>query len=225
MSLEAFEKALVVFPWLLRGLTDTMLISVEGILFGFIIGALTGYVLYARIPVLRQIAGVYIWVIRGTPLIVQALYMYFVMPEIITFLLGQRFLIDSNLAGVIVISLNAGAFISAIVKGALESVDSGQMEAGKSLGLSGAQILFHLIVPPAFKSMLPALFNQFIITVKDTALLSIISVSEITRQTQNYVARTFLTVPAYTYCALFYLALISVLMVCQKFIEKKYALK
>lgn len=132
---------------------------------------------------------------------------------------GERFIIDSVLAGIIVITLNAGAFISAIVKGALEGVDIGQIEAGYALGITRGKVLTHIIIPPAFKSMIPGLFNQFIISVKDTALLSIISVNDITRQTQNYVARTYNTLPAYTACAVFYLLLLSLLMILQKVVE------
>ena len=125
------------------------------------------------------------------------------------------------MAGIIVITLNAGAFISALVKGALEGVDAGQKEAGCSLSLTKVQVMTHIVIPPAFKSMIPGLFNQFIISLKDTALLSMISVNEITRQTQNYATRTLNTIPAYTVCALFYLVLLSVLMILQKVVEVK----
>lgn len=158
---------------------------------------------------------------RGTPIVVQALYVYFAVPALITLITGKRFTIDSVLAGMIVITLNSGAFISAIVKGALEGVDIGQKEAGYALGLTHGQILWHIVIPPAFKSIVPGLFNQFIISVKDTALLSIISVDDITRQTQNYVARTYNTLPAYTACAVFYLLLLSILMIVQKAVESK----
>lgn len=132
---------------------------------------------------------------------------------------------DPTLAGILVITLNAGAFISQLVRGALDSVDIGQKEAGASLGLSPMQIMIHIIIPPAFRSIIPSLFNQFIISVKDTALLSMISVNEITRQTQNYVMRTYKTIPGYTVCAIFYLVLLSVLMIVQKMVEKRIANK
>lgn len=218
-----FLSAIV--PMLFRGLKLTMEISVIGILLGFILGAITGYALQSSNRIAKKVAGVYIWIIRGTPLVVQALYVYFALPEIIKTITGSRFTLDSTLAGIIVITLNSGAFISAIVKGSLEGVETGQTEAGKSLGLTHQQILWHIIIPPAFKAMLPGLFNQFIISVKDTALLSMISVNEITRQTQNYVSRTFQTLPAYTVCALFYLILLSILMILQKIVENKYSLK
>lgn len=218
MSMEFLS---MIVPMLFRGLQVTMKIAIIGILLGFVLGSLTGYALQCRNKIARGIANIYIWVIRGTPLVVQALYVYFAVPAIITEIKGDRFTIDSVLAGIIVITLNAGAFISAIVKGALEGVDIGQKEAGCALGLTKGQVLMHIVIPPAFKSMIPGLFNQFIISVKDTALLSIISVNDITRQTQNYVARTYNTLPAYTACAVFYLILLSVLMILQKIVENK----
>jgi glutamine transport system permease protein len=210
-----------ILPMLFRGLKITMQIAMIGIVLGFLLGAVSGYALQSQNRIARGIANIYIWVIRGTPIVVQALYVYFAVPAIVTLITKERFTIDSTLAGIIVITLNAGAFISAIVKGALESVDYGQKEAGYALGLTKAQVLWHVVIPPAFKSMLPSLFNQFIISVKDTALLSMISVNDITRQTQNYVSRTYNTLPAYTACALFYLVLLSVLMILQKVVENK----
>lgn len=215
------EFLMSIVPMLFRGLKLTMLIAVVGILLGFVLGSVSGYALQCKNKVARTIANIYIWIIRGTPLVVQALYVFFAVPALITLITGERFAIDSTIAGIIVITLNAGAFISAIVKGALEGVDIGQKEAGMALGLTKGQILLHIVIPPAFKSMIPGLFNQFIISVKDTALLSIISVDDITRQTQNYVARTYNTLPAYTACAVFYLLLLSVLMVLQKLVENK----
>jgi glutamine transport system permease protein len=218
MSIEFLSAIL---PMLFRGLKVTMQIALVGIALGFLLGAVSGYALQSANRFARGIANIYIWIIRGTPLVVQALYVYFAVPAIVTFLTKERFTIDSTVAGIIVITLNAGAFISAIVKGALEGVDIGQKEAGAALGLTKGQILLHIIIPPAFKSMIPGLFNQFIISVKDTALLSMISVNDITRQTQNYVARTYNTLPAYTACALFYLILLSILMILQRFVENR----
>lgn len=208
-------------PMLFRGLKVTMQIAVIGIILGFLLGSVSGYALQSRSYIARKIAGLYVWIIRGTPIVVQALYVYFVVPAIVTLITGDRFNLDSVMAGVIVITLNAGAFISAIVKGALEGIDIGQKEAGRALGLTEGQILTHIVIPPAFRSMIPSLFNQFIISVKDTALLSVISANEITRMTQNYVSRTYNTIPAYTMCALFYLLLLSILMVLQKVVENR----
>ena len=205
----------VLMPMLFAGLKYTIQIALLGIIFGFFIGSITGFVLQWKSKVLKFIAGVYIWIIRGTPLVVQALYMYYVIPKLL------HTDISSYTAGVIVISLNSGAFIAEIVRGALQGVALGQKEAGLSLGLSPKQTLFHIIVPPAFRSMLPALCNHFIIIVKDTALLSMITVNEMTHLAQNYTAMSFQYIPTYTILALFYLVLISVLILLQKYVEKR----
>lgn len=205
----------VLMPMLFTGLKYTIQIALLGIIFGFFIGSITGFVLQWKSKVLKFIAGVYIWIIRGTPLVVQALYMYYVIPKLL------HTDISSYTAGVIVISLNSGAFIAEIVRGALQGVALGQKEAGLSLGLSPKQTLFHIIVPPAFRSMLPALCNHFIIIVKDTALLSMITVNEMTHLAQNYTAMSFQYIPTYTILALFYLVLISVLILLQKYVEKR----
>ena len=101
------------------------------------------------------------------------------------------------------------------------SIDPGQKEAGASLGLTSSQTMLHLIIPPAFKSALPALFNQFITSVKDTALLSAIAVNEITHQAQAYAALSFKAIPTYTALAVFYLIILSILIIVQKQIERK----
>ena len=157
----------------------------------------------------KAIAEVYIWIIRATPLMVQALYGYFVIPK----LFGVD--ISSTIVGIGVIALNSGAFISEIVKGALMGIDPGQKEAGASLGLTSTQTMLHLVIPPAFKSALPALFNQFITSVKDTA------VNEITHQAQAYAALSFKAIPTYTALAVFYLIILSILIIVQKQIERK----
>ena len=162
----------------------------------------------------------------------QALYIYYVIPKIT----GVD--LSSNAAGIIAITLNSGAFISEIVRGALESIDVGQKEAGLSLGITYRQTMINVIIAPAFRIVLPSLFNQFIVSVKDTALLSVIVVNEITKQINNYTALSFKTIEGYTAGAVFYLALISwtsldeisyvfilplisILILFQKWIERK----
>lgn len=214
MKLDFLE---ILLPMLFKGLKWTMIIAVLGILFGFIIGALAGFALQSQNKVAKGIANVYIWIVRGIPLMVLAMWIYYVIPK----LTGVR--LSSETAGVITITLNSGAFISELVRGALAGIDPGQREAGLALGLSNIQTLFHIIVPPAFRTMLPGLFNQFIISVKDTAMLSVIVVNEITKQIQNYAALSFKTIQAYTTGAVFYLVLISILILAQKWIERKMA--
>ena len=206
-------------PLLLSGLKLTILIAVVGIFFGFVIGSFSGYALQSNSRVAYNIAYFYIWLIRGTPIIVQALYVYYVIPS----LTGIN--LSNTTAGILVITMNSGAFISEIVRGSLQSVEEGQKEAGASLGLAKYQILIHIIIPPAFRNMVPALFNQFIISLKDTAMLTIIAVNEMTQRAMAYSALTFDYVHTFTVLALFYLVLITVLMLVQKMVEKRLGVK
>lgn len=205
----------VLLPMLFEGLKLTLLIAIVGIAIGTVIGSLCGYALQTNNKLAKAVASVYIWIMRATPLMVQALYGYYVIPKLIGIDL------KSTTVGIMVIALNSGAFISEIVKGALLGIDPGQKEAALSLGLTNAQTMIHVIIPPAFKTALPALFNQFIISVKDTALLSVIAVNEITHMGQNYAALSFKMIPTYTTIAAFYLVLLSVLIIVQKQVEKK----
>lgn len=205
----------IVFPKIVKGLQMTILIAVLGILAGFLIGVCTGYARTTRSKVLSSIAGFYVWIIRSTPIIVQALYIYFVIPRMLDISINRE------MAGILCISINASAYISEIVRGALNEVPKGQWEAGYSLGMNKFQILFHLIFPPAFKSMLPALGNQFIITIKDTAILTVIGVAEMTYQAGQYAATSFNLVESYTLLALFYLVLISILTILLSALERK----
>lgn len=205
----------IIIPMLISGLKITFIIAITGIAFGIIVGSICGYILQTKHKILKMIAEFYIWVIRATPIMVQALYMYFVIPK----LLGVDW--EAMTVGVMVIALNSGAFISEIVKGALLSIDIGQKEAAACLGYTQLQTMLHVIIPQALKVALPALFNQFIISVKDTALLSVITVNEMTHQVQNYAAMSFKTIPAYTALAISYLLIISILIIAQKAMERK----
>lgn len=210
-----FDFLEVLLPMLFTGLKYTLYIAIVGIALGTILGIIVGLCLQSRNKILAVIANIYIWIIRGTPEVVLALYTYFVLPK----LFGVD--LSSNTAGIIVITLNSGAFIAEIVRGAIQSIDPGQREAGLALGLSRGQIMAHIIFPAAFRQMIPPLFNQFITSVKDTSILSIIVVNEITKQIQNYAALSFKTIEAYTTGAIFYLVLISVLIIIQKQVERK----
>ena len=168
-----------------KGMMWTIIISISSIIIGYIVGLCVGFVRARHIRFLQNIGAFYVWIIRSTPVLVQALYIYFVLPKMFGIHLSHE------AAGIICISLNAGAYISEIVRGAILEVPKGQWEAGLSLGMTKAQIVFKLIFPMAFKTSLPALGNQFIITVKDTSILTIIGVAEMTYQAGQYASSTF----------------------------------
>ncbi|MBP3489799.1 MAG: amino acid ABC transporter permease [Roseburia sp.] len=204
-----------VIPTLLKGLKMTMLIAVLGILLGFAIGLLVGLARSGKNKIIYRIAGVYVAIIRGTPLMVQALYLYFAIPMMLDFEL------PALSAGIIAIGLNSGAYISEIVRGAIQSIDIGQHEAGECLGLSKFQIMTSIILPQALKIMLPSLCNQFIISVKDTSLLTVIGVAEMTHQATQAVSSTFRTVEIYTALALMYFILNTILSFLLSKLERR----
>ncbi len=202
-------------PDLTKGLYYTLLISVVGLLIGFALGALFGIGRVAKTKFLYIISTVYVEVIRGTPVLVQAIWIFFALPLVI----GKN--LDSITAGIIVIAVNSGAYIAEIVRGAVQSIDKGQMEAGRSLGLNHQQTMLHVIWPQAFKRMIPPLGNQFIISIKDTSLLSVILVPELIFQGRLIAANHFNAVEIYTTVALFYLVITFSLSMVLRLFERR----
>ncbi|MDF2722688.1 MAG: nickel transporter, partial [Paenibacillus sp.] len=165
------------------------------------------------------LATIYVEAIRGTPILVQAVWLYFGLNQILVHSIGWR--IPEIVAGIIVIAVNAGAYIAEIVRGSLQSVEKGQDEAGRSLGLNKFQTFIHINFPQAFKRMIPPLGNQFIISLKDTSLLSIIAVPELMRSSQEIVANHFNALEIYTLLAGLYLALTLMLSFGLRWIERR----
>ncbi|WP_147820814.1 amino acid ABC transporter permease [Salidesulfovibrio onnuriiensis] len=198
-----FEPSVVVetLPLLMRGLEMTVVITIGGLFFGFVLGSVTGLMKLSHNFFARKLAGIYIESIRGTPMIVQALFLYFGVPMA----LGMR--IPPVVAGIIVIAVNSGAYIAEIVRGAVQSINPGQMEAGRSIGLTSGQAMRYVIWPQAFKRMIPPLGNQFIISLKDTSLLTVIGVGELTRTGQEIVAVNFRAFEVYIAVAIVYLVM------------------
>lgn len=202
-------------PELGTGLYYTLLISIIGLLIGFALGAIFGLGRISKNKFVYAIATVYIEVIRGTPVLVQAIWIFFALPLIIGYTL------DSIVAGILVIAINSGAYIAEIVRGAVESVAKGQMEAGRSLGLNQRQTMRYVIWPQAMRRMIPPLGNQFIISIKDTSLLSVILVPELIFQGRLIAANHFNAVEIYTTVALFYLAITLTLSIILRIIERR----
>lgn len=186
-------------PVLMKGLRYTLIITAGGLFFGFILGVASGLMKLSRNPIMPKIAGVYIETIRGTPLMVQVMFLYFGLP----LLLGMR--IPPLTASIIAIAVNAGAYIAEVVRGAVQSIEKGQVEAGRSIGLSRSQTMLYIIWPQAFRRMLPPLGNQFIISLKDTSLLVVIGMGELTRTGQEIIADNFRAFEVWLTVAIIYL--------------------
>lgn len=214
---RVFNEAM---PLLLDGLKLTALVSLASIAIGMIIGLFICLMKMSKNVVLRGIAGVYIWIIRGTPMLVQALIIFLGVPQLIQVAIPS-FRFDAVTAGIITLSLNAGAYLAEIYRGGIMAVPKGQSEAARSLGLSKSKTMRKVILPQALKFSVPSLVNQFIITIKDTSILTVIGMAEVVNKAQQYVGSTFVYFETYSIVALMYLAIISLLMVLSNHIEKK----
>ena len=212
-----FEPAIIVesIPQLLKGAELTIYLTVGGLFFGFILGAVFGLMKLSPSWIIRKIAGFYIETIRGTPMLVQAMFLYFGLP------MAFGFRLPAMGAGVIIIAVNSGAYIAEIVRGAVQSIDTGQTEAGRSIGLNALQTMRYIIWPQALKRMLPPLGNQFIISLKDTSLLMIIGVGELLRTGDEIVAVNFRAFEVYLAVGLIYLTMTMSIAKVLEILEKR----
>lgn len=209
------------FPLLLKGLGMTVRVTVISLVFAVVIGIITCLFGMAKIRLLRWIAKFYIWIIRGTPMLVQAMYIYLAVPQLVQLITGSQFTISIFAASLMTLTLNAGAYMAEIFRGAIEAVNKGQMEAARSLGLSYGQSMVKIILPQAVRICLPSLVNQCIITLKDSTILYAIGLSEIMYYGKIYVGRTFEVFATYTWIALFFLVIISILSFVSRRIERR----
>ncbi|WP_319779427.1 amino acid ABC transporter permease [Maridesulfovibrio sp.] len=203
------------FPMLMRGLKLTVEITIGGLVFGFLFGSAAGLMKLSRNFFTRKIAGVYVEAIRGTPMLVQAMFLYYGVPMAI----GMR--IPPMTAGIIIIAVNSGAYIAEIVRGAVQSINKGQVEAGRSIGLTSAQTMRYIVWPQALKRMIPPLGNQFIISLKDTSLLMVIGVGELMRTGQEITSVNFRAFEVYLAVACVYLVMTLSIAYAMRRIEKK----
>ncbi len=196
------------------GLLVTIPLTVISFSFAMIIAILTAMVQVANVPVLRKLARFYIWVIRGTPLLVQLYVVFFGLPSI-----GIR--VAAFPAAVIVFSINEGAYCAETMRAAIESVPAGQMEAGYCVGMNYPQIMARIVLPQAFRTAFPPLFNSLIGMVKDTSLAANITVAEMFFATQRIAGRTYQFMVLYLELAFIYLMFSTVLTRVQAWGEKR----
>ena len=202
-------------PELLKGARLTVLIALAGLAGGLAIGLVAGLMRAYCNAALNAVAFAYIEVIRGTPIVVQVMFIYFALP----LLVDVR--INPIAAAVVSIIVNAGAYIAEIVRGSFLSVQKGLREAGLALGLPFWKVLVCIVGPLAFRRMMPALGNQFIVSLKDTSLFIVIGVGELTRQGQEIMAANFRAVEIWSAVAVLYLLMTGVLTIILRVMEKR----
>lgn len=197
------------------GLWMTVKLSIVGIIFAMLFGLVLGIMGIAEHKFWHGIANVIIYIFRGIPMMVLGFFIYIGMPTVI----GHK--IPLFTAGVLTLMLDEGAYIGAIVRGGFESVDVGQWEAARSLGLPYYKALWKVVAPQGFKLMIPSLVNQFIITLKDTSILSAIGVMELTQTGNTLIAQNFQGFKMWLIIAVMYLVIITVLTWISNYVHKK----
>ncbi len=207
LLIESFPKIL------LPGLTATIPLTLISFTFAMIIAITVAMIQFAHVPVLTQIARFYIWVVRGTPLLVQLYIAFFGLSSV-------GILIDAFPAAVLVFSINEGAYCAETMRGALESVPEGQIEAGYCVGMSWLQIMRRIVLPQALRTAFPALSNSLIGMVKDTSLAANITLMEMFMATQRVIARTYVSLPLYIELAAVYLLFCTVITRLQRLGER-----
>nr|WP_084052505.1 amino acid ABC transporter permease [Desulfonispora thiosulfatigenes] len=192
-------------PALFQGAILTVKITAFSVFFGCIIGLFLSFGQISKKKLFRIPAKIYVDTIRGTPLFVQILIFFYGIPDIYNTMMGEPLRWDRVLAAIIVCSINSGAYVSEIFRAGIQSIDKGQMEAARSLGMSHSKAMIYIILPQAFKRIVPPLGNEFIVLLKDTSLLAVIGVPELLQEGKLYVAATYVTFPIYIEVALIYL--------------------
>lgn len=202
---------------ILNGLWTTLKISFFSAILTFIIGIIIALMKLSSLSFLRSIATVYITIVRGTPLLVQIFLFYFIVANI--------FELERFLAGVLSLGIFFGAYMAEILRGAIQSIDKGQLEAAKSLGISNSQAMRYIILPQAFKRALPTLVGEMIALVKDSSLVSVISITDLTKVGKEIVANTFSPFETWIVVAILYLCITSILSFVGHIVEKRMAQK
>ena len=209
---ESFTKILI------PGIKVTIPLTLASFAVGFVIALFLALVQIAKVPVLSRIAKIYIWIFRGTPLLVQLFIIYFGLPSV-------GIMLDAFPAAVIAFGMNLGAYNAEVLRSAIQAVPVGQSEAAALIGLTYPQLMIHVVLPQAFPIAFPPLFNSLIGLVKDTSLASSITVIELFTTAQQIAARTFEPFALYCEAAVIYLMICTLLTWLQGWMEKKLVWK
>lgn len=206
---------------LLTAMGQTLLLALWGLFFACILGMFFGLLSVLRNKACRVIASVFVDLIRGVPMIVLAYFIFFGVPYCCNTLLGFSFTLTALQAGTICLALNCGAYMAEIIRAGIQSVDPGQMEAARSLGLPYSRAMIRVVLPQAIRTMIPSIINQFIITLKDTSILSVIGFPELVNTAKNVVAITYKSFQTWGIVAIMYLIIITILSKIAKVLERR----
>ena len=201
---------------LMVGLWTTLWISAVASVMALFLGLITGLCRISKNPTLRGLAAIYVEFIRGTPLLVQIFIAYFFV--------GTVFNLNRNVAGVGALAIFAGAYVAEIVRAGIQSISKGQMEAGRSLGMNVFQAMLYIILPQALKRILPPLAGQFISLIKDSSLVSVIAITDLTKSGREIITSTFATFEVWLTVAAMYLVVTASLSQLVFYMERRFAM-
>lgn len=202
-----------IFKYTITGIPTTFECTIFAILGAVLIGTITGVGSSSKNRVVNQICGIYVELIRGIPLLVQLMFLYYA--------LGSLIHIEGIVAAIIALSICFGAYMGEIIRAGIQSIPKGQVEAATALGLSKSQAFFAVILPQTIKVVLPAIGNEFISMLKDSSLVSILALSDILKRGREYISRTFLSLQTMLVVALIYLILTLILSRLVGFMEER----
>ena len=206
---------------LLKALGQTLLLTLLSLVFAMVIGMIFGLMNVGHNRVFNCIGTVYVDAVRGVPLIVLAYFIYFGVPAGIQGIGFTSFRLNALQAGTIALSMNCGAYMAEIIRAGIQSVDRGQMEAGRSLGLSYGASMWLVVIPQAIRTMIPSIINQFIITLKDTSILSVIGFPELTNVGKTIMGNTFKNLQTWAIVGVMYMVVIITLSKVSKKLERR----
>ena len=207
---------------LLRAMVQTLLLALCGLFFACILGLIFGLLSVVKNRTCNAVSTIFVDVIRGVPMIVLAFMIYFGVPQLINELFtGAKFTLSALQAGTVALALNCGAYMAEIIRAGIQSVDPGQMEAARSLGLPYWRAMVRVVLPQAIRTMIPSIINQFIITLKDTSILSVIGFPELVNTAKNVVANTWRAFEVWAIVGIMYLVVITLLSRLAKRLERR----
>ena len=208
---------------LVRAMGQTLLLALCGLLFACILGVIFGILSVVKNKVCNVIAAIFVGVVRGVPMIVLAFFVFFGIPYLFNNILNVEHdvILTALQAGTICLALNCGAYMSEIIRGGIQAVDIGQTEAARSLGLPYWRTMQRIVLPQAIRIMIPSIINQFIITLKDTSILSVIGFPELVNSAKNVQANTFKAFQTWAIVGIMYLIVITLLSQVSKALERR----
>ncbi len=207
---------------LLRAMGQTLLLALCGLFFACILGLIFGLLSVVKVRACNIISTIFVDLIRGVPMIVLAYMIYFGVPQGVKQLIpGTKFTLTALQAGTVALALNCGAYMAEIIRAGIQSVDPGQMEAARSLGLPYWRGMVRVVLPQAIRTMIPSIINQFIITLKDTSILSVIGFPELVNTAKNVIANTMQSFQVWAIVGVMYLVIITLLSKLAKQLERR----